>query len=157
MVQCRANQDAVLQAGEVTDSIAQEEDTTMAVPGDLKFTKSHEWVKINGDVATIGMTDYAQGELGDITYLELPEAGSAVSALEPFGVVESVKAASDIYAPVGGEVIEVNDGAVSGPEVINASPYGDAWLIKVKLSATDAGAGLMSPEEYEKYLEEVAH
>ncbi len=129
----------------------------MAVPGDLKYTKSHEWVKVDGDVATIGMTDYAQGELGDITYLELPDAGSEVSALEPFGVVESVKAASDIYAPVGGEVVEINDTAVSGPELINASPYGDAWLIKVKIAGDGATDGLMSADEYEKYLEEVAH
>lgn len=129
----------------------------MAVPGDLKYTKSHEWVKVDGDVATIGMTDYAQGELGDITYLELPDTGTEIGAAEPFGVVESVKAASDIYAPVGGEVIEVNEAAVSGPEVVNASPYDDAWLIKVKVSGDDALGGLMSAEEYEKYLEEVSH
>lgn len=129
----------------------------MAIPGDLKYTKSHEWVRVEGDVATIGMTDYAQGELGDITYLELPEAGTEVGALEAFGVVESVKAASDIYAPVSGEVVEVNDAAIAGPEVLNASPYGDAWLIKVKVSSESDLEKLMSPDDYEKYLEEVAN
>jgi glycine cleavage system H protein len=128
----------------------------MAVPGDLKYTKSHEWVKVDGDLATIGMTDYAQGELGDITYLELPDPGTDVAALEPFGVVESVKAASDIYSPVGGEVVEVNTDAVSGPEVINSSPYQNAWLIKVRLSDGSLD-GLMDAAAYESYLEEVAH
>jgi glycine cleavage system H protein len=127
------------------------------VRSDLKYTKSHEWVKVDGDVATIGMTDYAQGELGDITYLELPETGTAIEALEPFGVVESVKAASDIYAPVGGEVVEVNDTAVSGPEVLNQSPYEGAWLIKVRVSGDDATTGLMDAAAYEQYLTEVAH
>jgi glycine cleavage system H protein len=125
-------------------------------PENLKYTKTHEWVLIDGDVATIGMTDYAQGELGDITYLELPEAGFALSASEPFGVVESVKAASDIYAPLDGEVLEINDGAVAGPDVINKSPYDDAWLLKIKI-ADGAGADLMDAEAYGKYLEEVAH
>jgi glycine cleavage system H protein len=125
-------------------------------PDNLKYTKTHEWVRIDGDTATIGMTDYAQSELGDITYLELPETGSELSASEPFGVVESVKAASDIYAPVDGEVLEVNEDAVTGPDVINKSPYDDAWLLKVKI-ADGAGADLMDAEAYGKYLEEVAH
>ncbi|HRA47325.1 MAG TPA: glycine cleavage system protein GcvH [Thermomicrobiales bacterium] len=128
----------------------------MTHPSDLKYSKSHEWVRIADGVATIGMTDYAQGELGDITYLELPEAGTEISASEPFGVVESVKAASDIYAPVDGEVLEINDTAVAGPDVINKSPYDDAWLIKVKVGS-DAAANLMDAEAYSKYLEEVAH
>ena len=129
----------------------------MNVPGDLKYTKSHEWARLEGDVVTIGMTDYAQSELGDITYLELPDPGTSFSAEEPFGVVESVKAASDIYAPVAGEVVERNENAVSGPEVLNASPYEDAWLIKVKVDGNDPLSTLMSAIEYEKYLEEVAH
>jgi glycine cleavage system H protein len=127
-----------------------------STPENLKYTKTHEWVLIDGDIATIGMTDYAQGELGDITYLELPDAGVALSASEPFGVVESVKAASDIYAPLDGEVLEINDGAVAGPDVINKSPYDDAWLLKIKIT-DGAGADLMDAEEYGKYLEEVAH
>lgn len=129
----------------------------MSVPGDLKYAKSHEWARLDGDVVTIGMTEYAQSELGDITYLELPDPGTAVSAAEPFGVVESVKAASDIYAPVAGEVIERNEDAIGAPEVLNSSPYGDAWLIKVKVDSDGALDSLMSPEEYETYLEEVAH
>jgi glycine cleavage system H protein len=130
---------------------------TMAVPGDLKYSKSHEWVRMDGDVATVGMTDYAQGELGDITYLELPDPGSSVDAAEPFGVVESVKAASDIYAPVTGEVVERNENAVAGPEVLNTSPYDDAWLIKIKVSDQSALDTLMSPDQYEKFLEEVGN
>ena len=129
----------------------------MAVPGDLKYSKSHEWARLEGDVVTIGMTDYAQGELGDITYLELPDPGATFGASEPFGVVESVKAASDIYSPVAGEVVERNEDAISAPEVLNASPYADAWLIKIKVDGDNALDGLMSPDEYEKYLEEVAH
>ena len=128
----------------------------MAIPGDLRYSKSHEWARLEGDVVTVGMTDYAQGELGDITYLELPDPGSTFGASEPFGVVESVKAASDIYAPVGGEVIERNDDAVNSPEVLNASPYGDAWLIKIKVDGESPLDDLMSADEYEKYLEEVA-
>ena len=128
----------------------------MAIPGDLRYSKSHEWARLEGDVVTVGMTDYAQGELGDITYLELPDPGSTFGASEPFGVVESVKAASDIYAPVGGEVIERNDDAVNSPEVLNASPYGDAWLIKIKVDGAGSLDDLMSADEYEKYLEEVA-
>ncbi|HEX3303430.1 MAG TPA: glycine cleavage system protein GcvH [Thermomicrobiales bacterium] len=129
----------------------------MAVPGDLKYTKSHEWARVDGDIVTMGMTDYAQGELGDITYLELPEPGESISADEPFGVVESVKAASDIYAPVTGEIVERNEGAVSGPEVVNASPYEQAWLVKIRVGDQSGLDNLMSPDEYEKYLEEVAH
>jgi glycine cleavage system H protein len=129
----------------------------MQVPAELKYTKSHEWARLEGDIVTVGMTDYAQSELGDITYLELPDPGTSFSTEEPFGVVESVKAASDIYAPVSGEVIERNDDAVNGPEVLNASPYENAWLIKVKVDSDDALSGLMSAAEYEKYLEEAAH
>ena len=129
----------------------------MSVPGDLKYSKSHEWARLDGDVVTVGMTEYAQGELGDITYLELPDPGSTFGAAEPFGVVESVKAASDIYSPVAGEVIERNEEAISSPELVNSSPYGDAWLIKVKVDGDAALDGLMSPDEYESYLEEVAH
>jgi len=129
----------------------------MAVPGDLKYTKSHEWARVDGDIITMGMTDYAQGELGDITYLELPEPGEPVNADEPFGVVESVKAASDIYAPVTGEIVERNEDAVNGPEVVNASPYEQAWLVKIRVGEKSGLDNLMSPDEYEKYLEEVAH
>ena len=115
----------------------------MKAPSDLKFTKSHEWVRIDDDVATIGVTDYAQQELGDITYLELPDVGDTIAQLEPLGVIESVKAANDIYSPVGGEVIERNEDAIGSPEMVNASPFGDAWLIKVRLSDPTQLEGLL--------------
>jgi len=130
----------------------------MSSPVDLKFTKSHEWVRLDGDVATIGITDHAQEELGDITYLELPNIGDSLSAAEAFGVVESVKAASDIYSPFDGEIVERNDSAIDSPEVVNASPYGDAWLLKVRLSDPSQLDALMSPAEYDALLEqEAAH
>jgi glycine cleavage system H protein len=129
----------------------------MPAPRDLRFTKSHEWIRIEGDVATIGLTDFAQSELGDITYLELPEIGDEIQATEPLGVVESVKAASDIYAPVSGEVLERNEDAISAPEVVNRSPYGDAWLVKVKIADPDQVESLMNPDEYETFAEAAAH
>ena len=125
----------------------------MSSPGDLKYSKSHEWVRLEGDIATIGLADHAQSELGDITYLELPDVGDAITAGEPLGVVESVKAASDIYAPIGGEVVERNEAAVNSPELVNQSPYVDAWLIKVKLSDTAELDSLMDVAAYDQYLE----
>ncbi len=129
----------------------------MSAPKNLKFTKTHEWVLVEDDIVTVGIADYAQQELGDITYLELPDVGDSVSAGEAFGVVESVKAASDIYSPLDGEVLERNDGAVDAPELINASPYGDAWLLKVKLSDPSQIEGLMDPETYDQYAAEASH
>lgn len=129
----------------------------MASPRDLKYTKSHEWVRIDGDVATFGLTDHAQSELGDITYLELPEIGGTVTQAEPFGVVESVKAASDIYAPLDGEVIEINASAVDAPDVVNKSPYEDAWLVKVRISDAGQAANLMDPDAYDTFEQESTH
>jgi len=130
----------------------------MASPTDLKFTKSHEWVRLDGDVATIGITDFAQEGLGDITYLELPDVGDALTAADAFGVVESVKAASDIYSPFDGEIIERNNTVMASPEVVNTSPYGDAWLLKVRLSDPSQLEGLMSPVDYDALLaREAAH
>ena len=106
----------------------------MTAPQDRKYTKTHEWVLLDGDTAVLGITDVAQNELGDITYLELPETGDAMTSGEPFGVVESVKAASDVYSPIDGEVVERNEEAIEAPELINQSPYEKAWLVKVKLS-----------------------
>ena len=128
----------------------------MDIPQDLKFTKTHEWVKIDGDIATIGITDFAQGELGDITYLELPGAGAMVTQSEPFGVVESVKAATDVYAPLSGEVVEENEAAINSPEVVNASPYGDAWLLKVRLSDPRQLDGLLDSAAYAQLVAEAA-
>ena len=129
----------------------------MTAPRDLRYTKSHEWVRIDGDIATFGLSDYAQAELGDITYLELPEIGSNVTQSEPFGVVESVKAASDIYAPLDGEVVEINAAAVDAPDVVNTSPYDNAWLVKVRLSDPAQIETLMDPDAYDTFAEESAH
>jgi glycine cleavage system H protein len=121
------------------------------IPEDLQYTKSHEWVRIEGETATIGITDHAQDELGDIVFVELPEEGDTFDAGESFGTVESVKAVSDLYAPVGGEVVEVNSALEDAPENINEDPYGEGWI--VKLRTTDE-ADLLSPQEYEKVVEE---
>lgn len=126
----------------------------MSAPENRKYTKTHEWVLLEGDIATIGLTDHAQQELGDITYLELPEEGDAVKSGEAFGVVESVKAASDVYSPLDGEVVGRNDTAVDGPEVINQSPYDDAWLIKVKLTDPSQLESLMDPTTYNEFADE---
>ncbi len=128
----------------------------MTVPADMKFTKSHEWVRVDGDVATVGLADFAQSELGDITYLELPEVGDSISAKDPLGVVESVKAASDIYAPVSGEVVERNEAAIDKPELVNQDPFGDAWLIKVRLSDASQLDELMDSAAYSALLDSEA-
>ena len=123
----------------------------MNIPEDLQYAKSHEWVRIEGDTATIGITDHAQDELGDVVFVELPEEGDTFDAGESFGTVESVKAVSDLYAPVGGEVVEVNSALEDAPENINEDPYGEGWIVKLRI--TDQ-ADLLSPEEYEKVVEE---
>ncbi|MGH3145519.1 MAG: glycine cleavage system protein GcvH [Rubrobacter sp.] len=123
----------------------------MSVPGDLEYTRSHEWVRTEGDTATIGITDHAQDELGDVVFVELPGEGDTFEAGESFGTVESVKAVSDLYAPVGGEIVEVNSGLEDAPEKINDDPYGEGWIVKLR---TSGDADLLSPEEYGKVLEE---
>lgn len=125
----------------------------MSSADDLRFTKTHEWVRMDGDIATVGLTDHAQQELGDITYLELPEVGTEISQSTPFGVIESVKAASDIYAPVDGEVVERNDDVVDSPETVNTSPYDQAWLIKVRLKDSSQIDSLMDSGDYERFAE----
>ena len=118
------------------------------VPSDLKYAKSHEWVRLNGDVATIGITDHAQHELTDVVFMELPEVGRKLKAGEACAVVESVKTASDIYAPVSGVVVAINAKAVDSPTLVNDQPYGDGWFFQVKVSdAAEAGA-LLSPADY---------
>lgn len=126
----------------------------MTAPQDRKYTKTHEWVMLDGDTAVLGITDVAQNELGDITYLELPEAGDAMTSGEPFGVVESVKAASDVYSPIDGEVIERNEDAIGAPELINQSPYEKAWLVKVKLSDPSQVENLLDSGAYDVFAEE---
>ncbi len=123
----------------------------MSVPQDLQYTKTHEWVRIEESVATIGITDHAQEELGDVVFVELPESGATFEAGDSFGAVESVKAVSDLYAPVGGEVVEVNSALEDAPEKVNEDPYGDGWIVKLRVS--DEG-DLISAADYEKVLEE---
>ncbi len=129
----------------------------MTAPRDLRYTKTHEWVRQNGDLATIGISDYAQTELGDITFIELPEVGDMISQAQPFGVVESVKAASDVYAPVDGEVVERNEDAIAAPELVNTSPYDQAWLIKIRLSNPDQVSELLDAETYDASAAAAAH
>jgi glycine cleavage system H protein len=120
----------------------------MEAPPGLKYSKEHEWVATEESVATIGITDHAQEQLGEIVYIELPSVGEKVSKDDPFGVVESVKAVSDIYAPVSGTVVEVNEDLPESPEVVNEDPYGDGWLIKVKVSDPADFEDLMDNDEY---------
>lgn len=126
----------------------------MELPEGIKYSKEHEWVLVEDHVAIIGITEYAQQELGDIVYVELPEIGEKIVKDDPFGAVESVKAVSDIYAPVSGTVIEVNDALPDSPETINDDPYGDGWMIKVEMSDKDDLKDLMSAEEYAEYLDQ---
>ena len=123
----------------------------MSVPGDLQYTKTHEWVRREGDTATVGITDHAQDELGDVVFIELPEEGVSFGAGDAFGTIESVKAVSDLYAPVGGEVVEVNEALNDAPEKVNEDPYGEGWIIRLRVSGD---GNLLSAEEYEKVLEE---
>ncbi len=123
----------------------------MNVPQELSYTKTHEWVRREDDIATVGITDHAQDELGDVVFVELPEEGATFDAGDSFGVVESVKAVSDLYAPVGGEVVQVNTTLNDSPEQVNEDPYGRGWMIQLRV--TDEGE-LLSADEYEKLLEE---
>jgi glycine cleavage system H protein len=124
----------------------------MEAPPGLKYSKEHEWVAAEETVATIGITDHAQEQLGEIVYIELPSIGEKVSKDDPFGVVESVKAVSDIYAPVSGTVLEVNEDLAESPEVVNEDPYGDGWLIKVRTSDPADLDDLMDNDEYEQMI-----
>ena len=124
----------------------------MSYPENLKYTKEHEWVLVEGDTGTIGITDHAQSELGDIVFVDLPKVGAAITKGATFGSVESVKAVSDIYAPVSGEVLEANGALGTAPEKLNADPHGAAWLIKVKLSKPAEASELLSAADYEKYV-----
>jgi glycine cleavage system H protein len=123
----------------------------LSVPEELQYTRSHEWVRTEGDTATIGITDHAQDELGDIVFVELPEEGATFEAGDSFGNVESVKAVSDLYTPVGGEVVGVNEALSDSPEKINEDPYGEGWIAKIRVS----GEGdLLSASDYEQFLGE---
>ena len=116
----------------------------MNLPADLKYTKDHEWVKLEGDVATIGVTDFAQGELGDVVFVEIETEGETLDAEDTFGTVEAVKTVSDLYMPVAGEVVEINTGLEDAPENVNNDPYGDGWMIKIRVNDTADVAALMT-------------
>ena len=123
-------------------------------PADYRYTKDHEWIKVDGSTGTIGITDYAQHELGDVVFVELPKVGAKVEAGKSFGTVESVKAVSEIFSPVSGEVAEINSLLANAPEKINQDPHGTAWLVRVKLANPKEAASLMDAAAYEKYCEE---
>ena len=122
----------------------------MAIPQDLKYTEEHEWIRVTGDIATVGITDYAQDQLGDVVYVDLPSPGSSLAQFGKLGEIESVKAVSDIYAPLTGEVVESNTDLNNNPEVVNTDPYEKGWLVKVKIANTQEIDGLLSAESYEK-------
>ena len=126
----------------------------MSIPTDLRYTSSHEWVRVDGDVATVGISHHAQDALGDVVFVDLPEVGDDLTAQEAVGEVESVKAVSDIYAPVSGEVTEVNQTLEDAPETVNSDPYGEGWLYKVSLSDPNAVNSLLDAVAYEALLEE---
>ncbi len=122
-------------------------------PDDLYYTQSHEWVRIDGDTGTIGITEHAQKELGEIVYLELPEVGHFYNSDEEFGTVESVKAVSELFIPISGEIVEINKAAVDEPGIVNDDPFGDGWLVKVKLTTDEEVKKLMSAEAYAEYVQ----
>ena len=124
------------------------------VPSDLRYTKDHEWVRVDGDTATIGVTDFAASQLGDVVFVDLPAVGKAVEQFATFGVVESVKAVSDLYAPVTGEVVEVNDDLGSKPELVNSDPFGDGWMIRVKVADPGQLTDLLDAAGYEQLTSE---
>jgi glycine cleavage system H protein len=119
------------------------------VPADLRYTKDHEWVRLEGDVATIGVTDFAANQLGDVVFVDLPATGRSVEQFSTFGVVESVKAVSDLYAPVSGEVTEVNEALASKPELVNSEPFGEGWMIRVRVADPDQVGELLDAAAYE--------
>lgn len=118
------------------------------IPEDLHYSEEHEWVRIEGDVAIVGITDFAQDQLGDIVYVQLPEVGEAIAAGAVVGELESTKSVSDVFSPVDGEVVARNDALDAGPEVINSDPYGEGWLLKVRIGSDDVTTGLLTSEQY---------
>ena len=124
----------------------------MNIPAELKYTEDHEWIKVEGDVATVGITDFALGELGDIVYVEIETEGDTIDASEVFGTVEAVKTVSDLFMPLSGEIIEVNENLEHSPEKVNDSPYEDGWMIKIKMSDMSQVDGLMSADTYQSHI-----
>lgn len=126
------------------------------IPENLRYSKDHEWIKVDGDIAAVGITDYAQHALGDVVYIDMPRTGDKFASHEAFGSVESVKAVSEVFTPIAGEVVEVNDGLNDTPEAVNSDPYGDAWMIKIKMDNPGEADAMLSAEEYEEYLSTVS-
>ncbi|RKX24446.1 MAG: glycine cleavage system protein GcvH [Candidatus Zixiibacteriota bacterium] len=125
----------------------------MDIPAELKYTKEHEWIKVEGDTAVVGITEYAQGELGDIVFVELPAVDTEVKAMDAFGTIEAVKAVSDLFSPVSGKVIEVNTKLEDDPMIINRDPYGDGWMIKLEISNMEEIDSLLTADGYQKLVE----
>lgn len=124
----------------------------MHIPAELKYTKDHEWARIEGNVATIGITDYAQSELGDIVFVELPEVGRKTKQADSFGTIEAVKAVSDLFAPLSGEIIEINNTLADQPDVINKDPYGEGWLVKIRFVDKKEISNLLDKSKYEELI-----
>ncbi len=124
------------------------------VPQDLRYTKEHEWIRVEGDLATVGITDYAAHQLGDIVFVELPEVGRKVDQFSPVGVIESVKAVSDLFAPVGGDVVEINAELSTRPELLNSEPFGAGWMVRIHLSDSGQLGKLLSPAAYDELTQE---
>ena len=129
----------------------------MTTPEDSRDAKSHEYIHVEGEIGTVGITDYAQKELGDVVFVELPQVGSALEAGDELGSIESVKAVSELFAPVTGEVVEINEKLATKPELVNTDPYGDGWMIRIRLSDPSEVDELMNAEEYEEYVETESH
>jgi len=127
-------------------------DTVMNIPPNLKYTKDHEWVDINEGIASIGITDFAQGELGDIVFVEFPDVGDSFNTGEPYGTIEAVKTVADLFAPVNGKIIEINEDLDNNPGKVNSDPYGDGWLVKVELVNSDEQADLMDATSYKEMI-----
>jgi glycine cleavage system H protein len=124
----------------------------MKVPPELRYTKEHEWIRVKGTEAEVGITDYAQGELGDVIFVELPQAGSKIAQMKPFGTIDAVKTVSDLFAPVSGEVVAVNDSLQSNPALVNQSPYEKGWMVRIKLDNPKEVDALLSAADYQKLL-----
>lgn len=124
----------------------------MNIPASLKYTKDHEWIKIEGNTATVGITDFAQGELGDIVYVDITTVGQSIKQHDVFGTVEAVKTVSDLYMPISGKITEFNKSLETGPEKVNNDPYGDGWMVKVEISSAGEVAGLLSADQYKELI-----
>lgn len=124
----------------------------MSIPEELKYSEDHEWIRKEGDVLVVGITDYAQGELGDVVYLDFPAVGDTFNQKDPFGSIEAVKAAADLYMPLTGKIVEVNDALPDTPETINKDPYGEGWMIKIKIESTEEYDSLMDASAYQEHI-----